>query len=253
MRNKKAIIIIAVLSMISLGLGYWYGMPKEGSSKPETPKEPEFLRKGLVAYYPFNGNAEDESWKGNDGVVNGATLTTDRHGERARAYSFDGEDDLIEIPASQSISTMRSLSVTFWVKADQIQKPDALGYTGLVTIWGGVRVWGVWIFGDSIGTVALPRTGAETGILPKFPKELWHQIIYAHDESGASVYVDGKMVDRSDKLQITLPQHGAPVIIGSDNTIADRFFSGQLDDIRIYNRALSEAEVKALYEFEKVK
>ena len=50
------------------------------------------LNNGLVAYYPFNGNANDESGNGNDGTVNGATLTTDRFGNTDQAYSFDGND-----------------------------------------------------------------------------------------------------------------------------------------------------------------
>ena len=45
---------------------------------------------GLVAYYPFNGNANDESGNGNHGTVNGATLTTDRDGNENSSYSFDG-------------------------------------------------------------------------------------------------------------------------------------------------------------------
>ena len=51
---------------------------------------------GLVVYYPFNGNADDESGNGFDGIVNGATITTDRFGNENSAYSFDGMDDFIE-------------------------------------------------------------------------------------------------------------------------------------------------------------
>jgi hypothetical protein len=49
------------------------------------------LKDGLVAHYPFNGNANDESGNGNNGTVNGATLTTDRFGNMNKAYSFDGK------------------------------------------------------------------------------------------------------------------------------------------------------------------
>ena len=56
---------------------------------------PESLKEGLVAYYPFNGNAKDESGNGHNGKVNGATLTIDRHGDSNKAYSFDGMDDEI--------------------------------------------------------------------------------------------------------------------------------------------------------------
>ena len=48
------------------------------------------LTNGLVAYYPFDGNASDMSGNGNDGTVNGATLSADRHGVVGKAYSFDG-------------------------------------------------------------------------------------------------------------------------------------------------------------------
>ncbi|MGK5093653.1 hypothetical protein WDW89_16785 [Deltaproteobacteria bacterium TL4] len=57
---------------------------------------------GLVAYYPFNGNANDESGNGNNGTVNGATLTTDRDGQTGKAYSFDGTDDYITITDNNS-------------------------------------------------------------------------------------------------------------------------------------------------------
>ena len=62
MPTKKKIITFTVLGLISMGLGYWYGMPKEET----TPEEPEFLKQGLVAYYPFNGNAKDENGNGNE-------------------------------------------------------------------------------------------------------------------------------------------------------------------------------------------
>ena len=52
------------------------------------------LESGLLAYYPFNGNANDESGNGNNGTVNGAALAADRFGEAGKAYSFDGEDHI---------------------------------------------------------------------------------------------------------------------------------------------------------------
>ena len=104
MSTQKTIAMFAVLCLIALGLGYWVGQPKQTSRKenggnPEgkgkvksevTPKEPKFLKQGLVAYYPFNGNAKDESGNGNDGEVKGAVLAEDRHGKAESAYAFDG-------------------------------------------------------------------------------------------------------------------------------------------------------------------
>ena len=145
MPPKKHIIIIGVLCVIALASGYWVGLPKEGSGgggggngegKGETAAKipgsgegksggdntPDSLKQGLVAYYPFKGNAKDESGNGNDGAVNGATLTNDRHSKNARAYSFDGKDDLIRIPSSQSINAIESFGITFWVKTKKGSK-----------------------------------------------------------------------------------------------------------------------------------
>jgi hypothetical protein len=120
--NKKPIIIIAVLSVLALGLGYWVGLPKEGSDGSGggngDPKKPEFLKEGLVAYYPFNGNAKDESGNGHDGIVNGATLTTDRFGWESQAYSFDGKNNSIKVSDHADLQ---------------------LGSTGTVTLWGLAR------------------------------------------------------------------------------------------------------------------
>ena len=52
---------------------------------------------GLVAYYPFNGNANDATGNGNNGTVNGATLTSDRFGNSNSAYDFNGVDNHISI------------------------------------------------------------------------------------------------------------------------------------------------------------
>ena len=109
--TKKQVIIIAVLCVISLGLGYWYGLPKEGSGGGK--KKPDFLKKGLVAYYPFNGNAKDESGNGYHGALNdGASLTIDRKGAASRAVSFDGVDDHLTTLYPGNIE--HNFSFSFW-------------------------------------------------------------------------------------------------------------------------------------------
>ena len=73
-----------------------------GTNEPADEEKPTVdpLKNGLVAYYPFNGNAKDESGNGHDGDVKGATLSADRHGVTSSAYSFDGVDDFILIMKS---------------------------------------------------------------------------------------------------------------------------------------------------------
>jgi hypothetical protein len=73
------------------------------------------LGKGLVAYYPFDGNANDESGNGNHGTVRGARLTTDRFGHQDSAYVFDGVDDYIALPDSLDLIDT-AFSISAWVK-----------------------------------------------------------------------------------------------------------------------------------------
>ena len=75
---------------------------------------------GLVGYWPFNGNANDESGNGNNGTNNGATLTTDRNGVENQAYSFDG-NDFIQT-SNQNLSG--SVSFSGWYKMSNFNFPN---------------------------------------------------------------------------------------------------------------------------------
>ncbi|MCK7528165.1 MAG: hypothetical protein MZV64_66630 [Ignavibacteriales bacterium] len=90
------------------------------------------LDSGLVAFYPFNGNANDESGNANNPtfIGSGVTLTTDRFGIVDKAYYFDGNtDSYIRIPADNFPTTDRTIS--FWFNADQMENhPTPLSYGG---------------------------------------------------------------------------------------------------------------------------
>ena len=70
---------------------------------------------GLVGYWPFNGNANDDSLNGNNGTVNGASLTTDRFGNTNSAYNFDGLNSYIDCGNSSSISTPTNFTFSVWI------------------------------------------------------------------------------------------------------------------------------------------
>ena len=121
MPPKKHIIIIAVLSMISLGLGYWYGMPKEegsgGGNGGGGKKEPAFLKEGLVAYYPFNGNAKDATTNNYHGFLEGPTSTTNRFGQLNQAIAFDGAKDGVSLP-NQLFNKLEAFTYAAWLNLE---------------------------------------------------------------------------------------------------------------------------------------
>src|SRR5256885_2481165 len=87
------------------------------------------LTNGLIAYYPFNGNANDESGNGHTGVVFGATLTVDRLGRAARAYSFNGTNNYITAVISNLPAGNAPRTITGWVRPGQTGKTlSVIGY-----------------------------------------------------------------------------------------------------------------------------
>ena len=73
---------------------------------------------GLIGWWPFNNNANDESGNGNNGTVNGATLTEDRNNLANNAYNFDGNSQSIQIPFTSRMSS-KKISISFWVNIPQ--------------------------------------------------------------------------------------------------------------------------------------
>ncbi|SVE04716.1 uncharacterized protein METZ01_LOCUS457570, partial [marine metagenome] len=118
--------------------------PYDANSKPG-------LDYGLVAYYPFDGNASDMSGNGHDGTVNGATLATDRHGGSERAYSFDGVNDWIE----STIGQHDTITFTSWVRVDVFNK-----YYPKIVAFGSVHpVFQVGFLGNTPGYVSQGLVG----------------------------------------------------------------------------------------------
>ncbi len=125
-----------------------------------SPRSYADLTYGLLAYYPFNGNANDESGNGNNGTVHGATLTTNKAGNTDSAYSFDGVDDYVET-GTQFLSADDDFTISFWLKSDGPQEglavpvsqghgPDQKGVAfqygypvvgSLSLIWGDLAAW----------------------------------------------------------------------------------------------------------------
>ncbi|MDH4071147.1 MAG: hypothetical protein OEV30_12075, partial [Ignavibacteria bacterium] len=75
---------------------------------------------GLVAYFPFNGNAHDESGNGNDGAVHGAQLAQDRFGNQNSAYRFDGINDYILFGNNPSTLLLGDMSISVWIQMGTI-------------------------------------------------------------------------------------------------------------------------------------
>jgi len=87
---------------------------------------------GLIGWWPFNGNANDESINNNDGTVNGATLSTDRSGVSNSAYYFNGVSNKISLP---NLGNLTEFSYSIWVKSDGDDGASLRSFLGSSGFW----------------------------------------------------------------------------------------------------------------------
>ncbi|MDG1013920.1 MAG: gliding motility-associated C-terminal domain-containing protein, partial [Flavobacteriaceae bacterium] len=228
---------------------------------------PANLQTGLVGYWPFCGNANDESGNGNNGSVNGATLITDQYGTPNSAYSFFSEDDYISLSENLVFTDADGFTVSIWMK-----KEDLTGYLqgylfdisdGLsqnqwqqrIAIQTGTAEDGsqkaINFYGE--GSEGLSWQCITTDV-DEFENQ-WINIVGVVDMSSNAVklYINGIEAANSNTSEgfdsISLGQgNSTSKILGRRSTlvpISNRFY-GEMDDLAIWNRALTETEVQQL-------
>ncbi len=203
---------------------------------------------GLVGWWPFNGNANDESGNGNNGTVNGATLTTDRNGVANKAYSFDGMDDFIST-SNDLNSYANGITINAWVNVTNANSSNNAQFF-VSKAWdqtnGHYKIG--WdnntIFGDvndlTQGSVSIPQT---------IPFNNYKNICFVYDNNSLKLFLNGVLLN-SQTYTSSIPTSNNPILFGKHNgfdVLTYYYFSGNLDDIGIWNRSLNECEIQDLY------
>ena len=228
-----------------------YREGKDGTD-PNDPNSLHPLSKGLVGYYPLDGDANDESGYGNSGIVNGAQAALGNSGIVNTALVFDGVDDFVEVPHSE---VQRQLPITISVAFKTSQSEPHIN--SLVSKYyndsfSGFRL-GLsngklepWYLVSRQQTVFFP-------LLNPVNDGLWRHAVLVVDHEGGKFYLDGSLAQTSQ-------WNGAPDAFTSSSPLyfglyepgwrGDAFYQGVLDNVRLYNRALSPTEVGQLYQTE---
>jgi len=200
----------------------------------------------LVAYYPFNGNAIDESGNGNNGAVYGAMLTEDRFGNENSAFWFNGISDFIEIADNYQLDIVTEISITGWMKKD-----SNVPWASMVTKGGETVDENNYTIHNSIGNGIIFTGMLDTSCISSFEINLneWHFISLTWDGNIVKIYIDGE-ADELSFLNYSgeLTPNNSSLFIGVDSPGAIEYFHGCLDDIRIYRRGLNEEEINLLFE-----
>jgi hypothetical protein len=209
------------------------------------------LNKGLVGHWTMAQDSlkgsllADKTPYENDGTIYGATFTTDRKGQANKAMSFNGSNNYIDCGNNSSLDITDEITISAWIKYDGndnetiVQKNGSNYYSGdyNLRMYGNGLSFGLMIEGVFMGarTNSLPTAG------------VWHHCLGTYNGNVMRVYLDmlpGNNLITSGTIDSSPDEH---LFIGKRIISPYMFFNGLIDDVRIYNRALSEEEITLLY------
>jgi|688.fasta_scaffold188473_3 hypothetical protein len=205
---------------------------------------------GLVGWWPFDGNANDESGNGNNGVVNGAVLTTDRFGVADKSYAFSNDD--ITVNMQNSIFS-NDFSISTWVLLDNFNNT----YPTFITQENSYLTMQ---FSNStnppvvnfyfLNNYQIPGQQVEDGTVNGGVIALnnWINVVIVNNNNINQLYINGVYVSSSNSPSILQGIGlGNFLKFGNGDELPLEEFNGKLDDIGIWNRALTDCEIKDLY------
>jgi len=220
------------------------------------------LNDGLVAYYPFNGNANDESGNGNDGTEHGGLNYA--VGKIGQAAQFDGIDDYINVADNDSLDNTSYLTIAVWVNFRSFHATGTHTKTYLPIInkhfsseVKGRNSYGLSLHSESknVGFSAFnpQNLSGNASASPELELGLWNHLVSIFDNGQIKMFLNGSLITSQETNITQIGNSPEPLKIGDwfyqhSASYPTRYstFEGLMDDIRIYNRALSEDEVKTL-------
>jgi hypothetical protein len=219
----------------------------------------ESVDEGLIAYYPFNGNAQDQTHNHFDGVVHGALLTTDRKGTPGAAYSFDGLNDYISVAHNNDLNLTTDFTISLWVNISSGQEPHD-GINDILRKWNGnaqgypFSISYLNPLADDLheDKILIVRYDGQvcgnfpTTYTPTITNDTFLHIVLIKEGDKLRHYLNNVLIAEITDTTSCSVSNTADMTIGCRGNLV-RFFKGKIDDIRIYSRAITAAEVSGLY------
>jgi len=193
----------------------------------------------LVGGYGFDGDANDVSFNQNHGTVSGATLTTNRFGQANKAYDFNGAGDYIDLGNLKSqLSVDNNFSVSLWLNTNELKNSGIFSSTNGTNNRIALKLVG------TTGTIAGGfYNGSWTAKSSTISINEWNHIVLIKNGNSFNMYINNSILTSTTAPNAASTQNTR---IGS-RTDGTEFFNGSIDDVAIFNYALSESEVEELY------
>lgn len=212
------------------------------------------LTQNLIAYYPFNSDANDESGNGNNGTVNGATLSLDRFGNENAAYNFNGTDNEIIIENAFYNNGFLNSTINIWFTSSDNSKSNQTilntnphngesfsfnhGNSGYFSHFKNsdtsVVSWDIFSNNDFSSQL--------------IENDIWYMLTIIKENNAYKYYLNGAFIKESN-ISIETQSQFTGISLGnvSQNVSNNEHHKGKLDDIAIWDRALTEIEIVELY------
>ncbi len=199
----------------------------------------------LVAYYPFNGNANDESFYEHNGGVYGAVLTNDRYNNSNSAYYFDGSGAHMNMGTDNNlVNGTDQLTFTVWINPTNLPSGQSTilserenGDNYQFAIFDNDIYFSYWSGGNETMVWGSPGTVINNQ---------WQFVAVTYDGTEARTYYNGQL-DNVVSASGLIDSHSSDLIVGAMITSGQEPFEGDIDDIRIYNKPLTDTEINDLY------
>jgi hypothetical protein len=223
--------------------------------------QPSWTSQGLIAYYPFDGNALDFSGNGHNGIGTDILVERDRFGIQGSAIEFNGKTSKIEVPDSPALNLSKGdFSILFWAKQKnhQVQaevlikrlyEPNTVdkGYSLRLS---GKQNGMTWRLAEQLPSTLANHSTVYSQSIGYMGWEFFG-VVFRASTNELKFFSNAKFQDQTHLISQPLGSDGAPMVFGTDShPNLPYFYGGLLDDFRIYNRALSETECQNLLEYE---
>lgn len=214
---------------------------------------------GLIAHYTFDGNAFDCSGNGYNGVVHGARLTENRFGNSNHAYLIDGLNDISL--DYRVFNGLGDFTVSIWLNFVKLNADGPRPMNSILTVantafdnevlfWYGFHFRGFIIELKKPGRIIFSNSQVE--------EKRWYHVVLTRNGTIAKFYLDGALVDEEKITSEPIIASPNGLVLGQEQDKVGGGFalnqnlSGKVADLYVYNRALSQDEIKKLYESQKI-
>jgi hypothetical protein len=234
---------------------------EKNNNKPDTETDTR-LSDGLLAYYTFNGNANDHSGKGNHGTLtNGASLSYDENGRAMSALNITGNGQRVVVPSSEKMALDTAMTISFHAMQRTSKRANIVGMTNDATGKGTSFVIGPALPGNSnlIYSVANDEVSCDVTVTSDMVSnidagftmqpESWYHVLCIYNRGKMKLFINGSLISTrqsQDNLMHTCTGGSNLLIGGWWSQDPDANFSGKVDEVRLYNRELNEDEIAEL-------